>query len=1456
MFIGHRSNKDLTEEHAYARRHVPDRKALPLFKRQEQPWKNETRSSSPTTTSREASPVVVSSSSATEQRQSTSSSKSDKDTSVVGTPTRSLSSSPEGSPSESIGPITSKRNDVSSTSAAIVGSSTTHVSTSKQELSTSTATSISISSQARLPDASSNQPTSKQLQSTSISVSPQAPQPAASSTQPMSVGSSTVTPVQGSSILQSSFASASQLSASAQASSSKEVQSISIPASSQAPQPATLSNQPIFVGSSTVTSVQASSVSQSPFATTSQLSASAQTATSQPTLTPIPTPTPSIISSELSQRSTQSSVSLVSSSVIQFSQGVTTSSSVGQQLPSSSTVSSQQGSSISTSTQIPVPQSGTSSWTVPSLVASSTASSTSSPVQPPPASLSMVSVSSSSVPSGAPASQALSSQGVSSGIVTSSPSINSAPSDQLPLSSSAATLTITVGSSVAPLSSPLSSLVNAAPSGQIPLTLSATAATVTAGNPQELSSSSLSSSNSPGPSGQSPLSLSATATNISAEKSQGISSSSLRSSSSAGSSGQTPLSSSAATPTILPGTSQVLPSSSLTSSSSPSSSSQTPLSSSAVTSTILPGTSQGLSSSSFTVITYTIGTISSGVVSPSITSSAAAISSSLGGVSSSIVASGQASSAYVSVTETWTPSASSTVSATSLVPPPASTGVSTFISSGTSISPTPVVSSNTGSVPASESINSLPPVPSASSNQASMNVTVSGVTSPLLSSTSLLIAPSEVASSSTITPTGTQSWASPTMSTNLGALNSSTYLSLSAASSIAVVGPTSLLSSSSVSFLGSSVTTWSSSSAVPALSTSSLSQRQASVTPAAAPTPSVLTNGTSVLAPQVPSSSAQGHQSWNISFALSGAESTTTLKGVALPTGSLTSSVSIHSETSQTSAVVASSNFDASISSQSSAASLSTSTASTFSTLRSDVGATRTIATYFSSTEFPTSTAAASPPPPPPLTTPQKAGVAIAGTTGLLLAVIAAIYLTRRHYTKPGRRSSTGSIYPKVAYLYDPPAGGNGGGDYPDETLMSGGSSGMPLIGNNSRAPTSTPNLGHRHSTATSPMRFSDPGNPFRDPRDPFRDSNEFAMTTPTNTAAAFTAAIKGYTSAPQKSPSTTDFPTMQPSRDMAWASPSSNQIMSDARLPNRSSILSEIASMAYNPNVYSNGSASRYERLSPYGFHQNHSLPCVRETTYTDSVRDPFEHDLLLQVDTRTETPDSVTVYAPPATSNTPARATPPVKVLSRNPWASSMLDPSAAQLPTRPLSRLVEQSPISPDATIVASERYSLAYDNEHSTTYIVPSQTHADGNKSPISPPPGPIHRGWDDIKRWSADKIVPSPVALSPPLRHWSPPPNKKKSMPQLRRKEGVLFSSAEGTHSSDRLPLKVKVPFTNHKNSSAEGTRLSQFAKLDARSRNDDNIRSPDSTFHHSVHSLTSMIQKKKSGDLEFACAGV
>jgi hypothetical protein len=425
----------------------------------------------------------------------------------------------------------------------------------------------------------------------------------------------------------------------------------------------------------------------------------------------------------------------------------------------------------------------------------------------------------------------------------------------------------------------------------------------------------------------------------------------------------------------------------------------------------------------------------------------------------------------------------------------------------------------------------------------------------------------------------------------------------------------------------------------------------------------------------------------------------------------------------------------------------------------------RTITTVFSPSSSASDSAAASPPPSPPLTPSQTAGAAVAGTAGLLIAVVAAMYVARRYRSKSLRRTSSGSIYPKVAYLYDPPAGGNDSCADIEGTYTSGEGPDMPLDQRNT----------HQDDASAPPMRFSDPGNPFRDPDNCFEDSNGYnnnSAQRPANTITSFSDTTKGYKPASQESPTAADFTAAQSLRDSTWPSSMLSTIPDGKpEMASRYSLLSEITSMAYNADGYPN--TLRHHRSSHFDLRSNPSLPNVRETTYTDSCRDPFEHDLLLEVDTRTGTPDSVTVFASPATYERPYRSLVPTKAYSKNPWASSM--PNLTQVPHRfqPDRELRVNNPISSDATGVLPERFSPLYEVPLSpTTHVSVSHTALRNPSVSISQPTRALYRGWDDIKRSSIERVVPSMPDFSVLREFPSPPPRKKTSLPYFRSRESV------------------------------------------------------------------------------------
>ncbi|RYN29996.1 hypothetical protein AA0114_g12321 [Alternaria tenuissima] len=241
--------------------------------------------------------------------------------------------------------------------------------------------------------------------------------------------------------------------------------------------------------------------------------------------------------------------------------------------------------------------------------------------------------------------------------------------------------------------------------------------------------------------------------------------------------------------------------------------------------------------------------------------------------------------------------------------------------------------------------------------------------------------------------------------------------------------------------------------------------------------------------------------------------STTTSANFSIPTSASPTSVSSIS-TSKSATISLISTFMTKTRTQS--FSLSSRTSSSSNDVHKD--STRTLSAVHTSTSSPTETVVAAAA--PKLTPSQTAGVALGSTAGVLLAIVAAIFVARRyhamHATKHESWGSSG-VYPKVAYLYDPSLGENDGRDSEDDealAFMSGGAGG--LLSTGSRTPPRAPQNSFDYDSPN--WQYSDPGNPFKDPEDPFLDwRSSDAINSPSETASALAAAVAEYGAGPQK---------------------------------------------------------------------------------------------------------------------------------------------------------------------------------------------------------------------------------------------------------------------------------------------------------------------------------------------------
>ncbi|KAF2116411.1 hypothetical protein BDV96DRAFT_52056 [Lophiotrema nucula] len=362
---------------------------------------------------------------------------------------------------------------------------------------------------------------------------------------------------------------------------------------------------------------------------------------------------------------------------------------------------------------------------------------------------------------------------------------------------------------------------------------------------------------------------------------------------------------------------------------------------------------------------------------------------------------------------------------------------------------------------------------------------------------------------------------------------------------------------------------------------------------------------------------------------------------------------------------------------------------------------------------------------PAPLTKPQTAGVAIGSTGILIIALIAAVFLIKRHRDNAAKRNSSGSVYPEIAYLYDPPVGGN------DDAEMSGGATGYGAVPQNLARNTPSPSRS--------------PQNPFRDPIIPSP-----------SLSPVFSGRLSSY-------------------GGLSSSNPKGNY-----------------AALAINPYQYNpiNTAADDYPPMSPYG-QPAPTLPPVQERAserWSDPSSDPFEHDLLLTMVPRSETPDSIMMQvAPPSTPRRSPRATP-------SPEHAARLAPTAAGRYSPDNGRL---TPDSNNLTNASSSRPS--YEEAVTPPQITTPQRA-------VSPPP--IHKGWDEIKlddnydpynssnynTPSLRGLTPSPSLIPAPL---TPHPRSTRSgalsgfgLPLTVKKKGSgLFKNRKNNASTDGLGLE-------------------------------------------------------------------
>ncbi|CAN9128934.1 unnamed protein product [Alternaria sp. RS040] len=441
------------------------------------------------------------------------------------------------------------------------------------------------------------------------------------------------------------------------------------------------------------------------------------------------------------------------------------------------------------------------------------------------------------------------------------------------------------------------------------------------------------------------------------------------------------------------------------------------------------------------------------------------------------------------------------------------------------------------------------------------------------------------------------------------------------------------------------------------------------------------------------------------------------------------------------------------------------------------------------------------------------------------------------------------AVYPKVAYLYDPSLGENGGRDGEDDealAFMSGGAGG--LLSTGSRTPPRAPQNSFDYDSHN--WQYGDPGNPFKDPEDPFLDwRSSDAINSPSETASALAAAVAEYGAGPQKPLPPVPLSLTPLFHDHVIPSPTLSPMIngcslrrSHARSSRGSSVRSQKSLRGFRACPPTSPSSTNH----PSGLRgPRRSLSSIQEGHVDDPFVDAIEHDLLLPVDVRTETPDSVMVYAPvPRTPMRSALST----ILSDDQTSTASLPSIAA---AKSLSGAQPRSTGSILFPTSKNDQYSyasLVYNNtlplshpDRPDSDQTTAQKRCSFFSSSRSPQPTsvPRNKGWEEIKRTSngtssLHSPLPTPPlhSFAPPRPNLSPPPPlKKRSLIQLRRKTpltgtGQLMVSTRNPYPASCTPSAVNTNFMFNSNKSFEGPRMSLLAKVNSMGDIKDEAASP------------------------------
>ncbi|KAK7179621.1 short-chain dehydrogenase/reductase, partial [Paraphaeosphaeria sporulosa] len=478
---------------------------------------------------------------------------------------------------------------------------------------------------------------------------------------------------------------------------------------------------------------------------------------------------------------------------------------------------------------------------------------------------------------------------------------------------------------------------------------------------------------------------------------------------------------------------------------------------------------------------------------------------------------------------------------------------------------------------------------------------------------------------------------------------------------------------------------------------------------------------------------------------------------------------------------------------------------------------------------------------PPPLSKSQTAGIAVGGTTCLLIALVAALFLARRYHSNmSNKRNSIGDDYSEKAY-YNSPTEGNGGHDAEAGGAVStaptmSGAAGGALSRSLSSASVYGPApqgaaagglarslskaSSHRHSIGHMYTAREQTSSPAPLPRESRYSTGSYLSTGPWDPSLALNAAAAASSVSLNQYK---DEAAQNPFRDPEEPKPVANPP------PMGGTVKGPLTINPYAFNAFNNTPAAReYPPMSPYGLARaaNRSSSPVRARAserQSDPFADPFEHDLILNVDMRTATESSITVLAPPPTPRSGGQA--PSRGPSPNPYEFRPPPaPFGSHFPGR-----------DSDSDSLIPEPLTLSGRNTPEGRQSPMPRESPDSQRTLVQPPPAHVGPAPNADNNWG-NKGINHP--------DWSNPDDVPRPLfpkkPLPLRRQPTLAGPGQTLLASTGLPLTIKrKPMGNDSVSGVLDVPRNQHL-------------SPSPSPSQTDFSDDPTVQRKRSGEMMFA----